>query len=278
MTVSLSRCGLLLLAMSAATPVLAQSRLGASAHGTSQGFVAQYDADGDGRVTLAEFEQARRARYDGMDADGDGRVTEAEYVGEYRQRQLEEQQATRHAQVAQTLTRHAALDADKDGHVSRAEYDASGERIWANHRKQLQEAPKATGERPRSRELMPTTHSVQGMLALYDADGDGKVDEAEFRTARDAAFKATDRDGDGRLDLAEYLAEYLQRLEARLEAQREGGARQAHVRFGVLDGNKDGNVAWEEFAASGRNLFSRADTDFDGAVDASDSATPDAEA
>jgi Ca2+-binding EF-hand superfamily protein len=42
-----------------------------------QAFIAEFDADGDGRVTWAEFEQFRRTRFDATDADHDGTLSEA---------------------------------------------------------------------------------------------------------------------------------------------------------------------------------------------------------
>ena len=254
----------------------AQATLGASAHGTSGSFIAQYDADGDGRVTAAEFEHARKARHGGMDANGDGRVTEAEYVAEYQQRQNQEQQGQRVEHIAQTLARHAALDTDNDGTVSLSEYDAAGARSWRDFEQRRGQA--SAGESKRQpRALMPRAHTVEGMLALYDANADGRLTAEEYRIGRAQAFKRTDLDGDGVLTTAEYLAEFLPRLETRLLQLRQGGERQARVRFGVLDTDKDQSVSWDEFNVSGRNLFSRADTDLDGVVDASDNATIEAD-
>jgi len=38
----------------------------------------EHDADGDGRISRAEFDAAREARFAALDADGDGRVTREE--------------------------------------------------------------------------------------------------------------------------------------------------------------------------------------------------------
>jgi Ca2+-binding EF-hand superfamily protein len=56
-----------------------------------------------------------------------------------------------------------------------------------------------------------------------------------------------------------------------LKAMRDGQIKQAHVRFGVLDTNKDGRISPEEFNASGSKLFSTLDTNHDGVVDEKDS-------
>lgn len=252
-------------------------------------FVALYDLDNDGKVTPQEFEQFRRKRYAETDADGDGSVDLNEYTQEYSVRQDRELDAAREREAGQTHARFTALDANKDGFVDKAEYAASGEKIFAGYLK-LKQQPQAKpelagappagaqdGKRPgppRAMLGMPTTHSLDGLLALYDGNGDGKLDRAEFDKARAEAFARTDRNGDGKLDEDEYTAEYEQRLERNLALRRQGGLDQAKVRFDILDKDKDGRMSWDEYAASGKNLFERSDRDHNGVVDAADARLP----
>ncbi|MFN3514790.1 MAG: hypothetical protein ACK41C_17225 [Phenylobacterium sp.] len=121
-------------------------------------------------------------------------------------------------------------------------------------------------------------HGQAAFIADYDLDGDGKVTAAEFRTVRNQRFAATDLDKDGGLTEAEYVGEYQARLETQLAASDETAERkaeervrqirQAHVRFGVLDKNKDGRIDAEEFAASGLRAFAEQDGDKDGTITA----------
>ena len=219
-------------------------------------FIAQYDTDADGAVPFAGFEAFRRARYAETDENGDGTVDVEEYANEYAGRLDREIETARRGHISQTHTRIKALDTDGDGVISRAEYDASGERAYAHYLKSADAA-----ETPASR---------AGMLAMYDADGDGTVSRAEFDRARTEAFARTDRNGDGRLSGEEYLAEYEDRLDRQIASRRDGAVEQARVRFGALDTDKDGRVSWDEYAASGKRIFERADLDGNGTVDAAD--------
>ena len=119
-------------------------------------------------------------------------------------------------------------------------------------------------------------HEHSAFIVDYDLDKDGKVTPAEFKTVRDQRFAATDADKDGGLTEAEYVGEYQARLETQLKAsddtaekkeeQRVRQIRQAHVRFGVLDTNKDGKIAPAEYDASGQRAFAEQDGDGDGVI------------
>ena len=150
-------------------------------HGDNvQAFIAEFDTDGDGRVSWREFEQFRRARFDTTDGNHDGSLSEAEYVREFADRLQAQLAGEVAAQARQTEVRFDAVDADRNGTISRAEFDATGEKTWQAGQNAL--AAVATAGKPepagagRSPGLlsMPTSHSAEGFLALYDADGDGQ--------------------------------------------------------------------------------------------------------
>ncbi len=261
-------------------------------HGNNvEAFIAEFDDNGDGKVTWAEFETFRRARFDATDANHDGTVDEDEYAGEFEARKAQELDRERAAQVEQARTRFAALDKDKDGKVSRAEFDAASESTWAGGQQALagkgQAKPaykpgeaKTAGAAMRfdnagsNRLGMPSSHTAEGFLALYDDNGDGKVDRTEFDRARDEQFTRSDRDCDDALTLDEYVAEYEDRLDRRIATLNQGEDRQVHVRFGVLDSDKDGRMTFAEYQASGKRLFDTADRNHDGVVDAADAKLP----
>lgn len=251
-------------------------------HGDNvQAFIAEFDTDGDGRVTRAEFERFRRTRFDATDTNHDGSLIEAEYVQEFANRlhaQLESEIA---AQLKQTDVRFDALDTDKDGTVSRSEFDVAGEKTWLGGQRALADRDKKDGtvmpdRAGRSPGLlsMPTSHSAEGFLALYDTDGDGKVSRAEYDEDRAAQFARSDRNHDGELDREEYAAEYRARIDARAAELDKREDRQAHVRFGVLDTDKDRKMTFVEYQASGKRLFDTADRNRDGVIDAADARLP----
>ena len=121
-------------------------------------------------------------------------------------------------------------------------------------------------------------HGHSAFIADYDLDKDGKVTGEEFKTVRAQRYGATDANKDGGVDETEYVEEYRVRLEAQLaasdetaerkEEQRVRQIRQAHVRFGVLDRDKDGKISAAEYDASGQRAFAEQDGDGDGVITA----------
>lgn len=89
-----------------------------------------------------------------------------------------------------------------------------------------------------------------------DADGDGKVTQAELTSHAQARFEAADSDGDGKLSRAE--------LDARM------AARQAAMRTRMIawrDADGDGSLSMSEIGGGpGEMMFEQADRDGDGAV------------
>ncbi|NIJ18008.1 hypothetical protein [Sphingobium vermicomposti] len=129
---------------------------------------------------------------------------------------------------------------------------------------------------------MAAPHEGSAFIHDYDANHDGQVARAEFDAERNTRFKATDANADGWLSEEEYVGEYRARLEQQLAAsdrseekkteERQRQIRQAHVRFGVLDKDKDSKMTQAEYDASGARAFAEQDNDKDGIVTATDAA------
>lgn len=129
-------------------------------------------------------------------------------------------------------------------------------------------------------------HDGSAFIHDYDLNQDGKVTRAEFETARVERFRATDVNGDGWVSEDEYIGEYRARLEQQLAAsdraedkkveERQRQIRQAHVRFGVLDRDKNARMVAAEYHASGDRAFGEQDADKDGAITAADVAASEA--
>jgi hypothetical protein len=133
---------------------------------------------------------------------------------------------------------------------------------------------------------LAASHDPKTFLQEHDTNHDGQVPRAEFDTARDARFKATDANGDGWVSDAEYLSEYQVRLEADLARsdmtdekkteERQRQVRQTHVRFGVLDTNKNQRMEKAEYDVSGARAFAMNDADKNGVITTSDTAAAEA--
>jgi hypothetical protein len=123
-------------------------------------------------------------------------------------------------------------------------------------------------------------HELNAFVADYDANKDSEVTVAEFDAGRAVRFAATDANQDGWVSDTEYLAEYEVRLDAKLAASDESAedkvshrqreVRQTHVRFGVLDKDKDGQMSKAEYDASGARAFAQQDRNKDQKISAAD--------
>lgn len=123
-------------------------------------------------------------------------------------------------------------------------------------------------------------HANTEFISEYDLNKDGKVSLEEFDAVRKVRFLTGDLDGNGTLSEAEYVKEYEDRLNAELAYYKDNAAKrqelydrqiqQAHVRFNVLDRNKDKALTFDEYQASGHNMFTRHDVDKDGFVTKTD--------
>jgi len=118
----------------------------------------QYDANGDGKLDEAERDAVRLSRFAEIDVDGNGTLTK--------------QEVTDHkiAKMTERIDAHFAKeDIDGDGVISAEEF-GSTRKAKRGERKEKRKARRAE------------------MLDKFDADGDGKLSEAERAAARDAGF------------------------------------------------------------------------------------------
>ncbi|WP_337880922.1 hypothetical protein [Rheinheimera sp.] len=242
-------------------------------------FIRDYDLDKDGVVSAEEFAQVRQQRFSAGDENKDGVLQLDEYVNEYANRLDKRLHAEREGQVKQTHTRIGALDKDKSGSISLAEYQGSGDRAFgfidtnkdgviskADPAPKRENTQKPEPVRARPALVMPTTHSVVGMLAMYDKNADGLVTKEEYLAERTAAFQRTDLDGNGDLSAEEYLNEFVDRLDRQVAKTRASQLKQAEVRFAALDKDNNQQISGAEYNASGDRIFARWDTNADRAV------------
>ena len=114
-------------------------------------FMGFFDTNGDGVVTMDEFNAAAASRFDKMDADKNGVVTEEEfraYIGqkrsERRERKFQIMDSNGDGQISmdeyisykqkRAESKFQRMDTNNDGIVSKDEYDARKSR-WSGHHK-----------------------------------------------------------------------------------------------------------------------------------------------
>ncbi len=249
-------------------------------------FIAEFDQDADNKVSRAEFERSRAARFAVMQQHGAGKVDLNAYQTEYADRLDRALAQDRAGQIKQTEVRFAALDKNKDQQISRAEYDATGERGFAfldtnqdgvinqadpapKKRQQANStAPQSARQQPQpirpavNQTLkMPTSHDLTGMVTMYDQNQDQAVSKAEYLAQRANSFATTDVDQNGHLSPDEYLDEFVDRLDRQVTTVRAAQLKQAAVRFASLDSNQDQWLSEAEYQQSGLRTFARWDSD-----------------
>ncbi|WP_332658588.1 EF-hand domain-containing protein [Brevundimonas sp.] len=163
------------------------------------------DADGDGRISQAEFVARRVDRLAAADADRDGAVAPEEMRAVFEARRAQRADA-----------RFQRLDADHDGAISRAEFDApraagTGNRADARPHRMARPARMHRG----GSRMEHRGHRMEAR---------GPISIAEVRGKAEQAFTRLDADRDGFLTSAERQAgmqAFREQRRAARQAQRQ---------------------------------------------------------
>lgn len=107
-----------------------RSVLGMPTSHNISGFMEMYDESGEGVVTRADYQRQRDASFAATDANGDGKLSLEEYQDEFEGRVDRQANRVREGQLKQAHVRFGVLDTNKDKAISLEEYLASGERTF----------------------------------------------------------------------------------------------------------------------------------------------------
>lgn len=146
----------------------------------------QHDANGDGRLTRAEFDAAQKARFERVDANKDGTATPAEF------------KASREAQAgairaAAESERFDEFDTDRNGQLSRAEF-SSRPALSGRDGHQRHDGGRRGG------------HNGPGPGKRADTKADGTLTLGEFSARGAEVFTKADANKDGVVTVTELQA------------------------------------------------------------------------
>ena len=184
-------CGLLVLIGSLA---LAQEETQTESH-HGQRFIERLDSDGDGQITLDEFNQKTDEHFTQLDSNGDGVLTAEDFENKRPPRM--------HRRGPHPAARLAiAADGDESGDVTAAEWEAFLTALTAEDGSSVDLAilgEHAHRQHPRSQGHDEGEHGAERVQRFLDADGDGSLEIADLNQL----LQGLDEDGDGALSAEE---------------------------------------------------------------------------
>jgi len=159
----------------------------AGKHGHSR-FMESFDSNGDGKVTLDEFNKVSADRFRKMDKNADGKLTEEEFSS-YVQARREQRR----------LERFKTADTDNNGNISRDEYLAAqqkrAERRFARMDRDSNGMLSAE-EYDRKRGHHDKKGRGKNIFTKLDSNSDGHATLEETQIAWDNWFRKMDTNGD----------------------------------------------------------------------------------
>jgi Ca2+-binding EF-hand superfamily protein len=240
-----------------------------------QHMLKKLDTDGDGKISLAEFQAGASARFKAADTQNAGAVSAAQLASS--------PQAQKHNLRAATMLVHH-LDTASKGYVTEDDFVAEAQKRFAKLDKQgtgsltavqlssshlgRMQALGAVGTESASASASPRAAArqqfAQAAFAKLDSNGDGVVTQDEFVSAAKAKFQALDTQGTGKVT-AQQIAT------SSTAQQRDLQFAQHEVK--KLDTNGDGVVSQSEYLAAAQARFAKLDKNGDGYITA-DEITP----
>jgi Ca2+-binding EF-hand superfamily protein len=251
----------------------------------------QRDADGDGRLSPAEFGPDREL-FDLLDRDGDGFLAAQELPKPRKPKGEAKAEDTGERARKQAEKFLKANDKDGDGKIGMSEWsissrplaDADGNgdqvvdmeeltRFFAKGKPRGDGKPRGPGDAPGGPGMPPGPEApvgpaegperphiremAEGLMQRLDKDGDGRISGEEMPKGGRPDLSKADRNGDGGVDVIELTLVITER------AGRGGGPGPMAERLKQMDGNGDGVIEKAEWKGPPER-FDALDADRDG--------------
>jgi Ca2+-binding EF-hand superfamily protein len=117
------------------------------------------------------------------------------------------------------------------------------------------------GDTPHEGHAVPSSTAAE--LQMMDTDKDGKISQAEHSVGAKAMFSAMDYDKSSEVTAAEMDSAQKSTTPT---GKMPPGQMTSAEKIKVVDADGDGNLSAEEHAAGARSMFTKMDTDKDGAL------------
>jgi Ca2+-binding EF-hand superfamily protein len=241
-----------------------------------QHLLKKLDTDGDGKISLAEFQAGAAARFSAADAQHTGSLTAAQLAAS--------PQAEKHNLRAATMLVHH-MDTAHKGYLTQDDFVNAAQQRFAKldtqgagklSADQLVAAGGFHGGHALAASPTPTVNAdgttatptggkraafqqkyAQAELAKLDTNHDGVVSQDEYVAAAKAKFAALDTQGTGQVT-AQQIAT------SQVAQQRDLKFAEHEVK--KLDANSDGVISQSEYLAASQSRFAKLDKNGDGFI------------
>lgn len=184
-------------------------------------FFKKFDQNGDGSISVNEFNSNLDGSFKRIDSDGSGSFDKSEFKQHSQQRKAEYKQKKKASHAIKKQAKFAALDKNSDGFLTKGEFVAA-----AMEKVQLKASEKFDGldgsnldgkisqqefmdssckkdQEKKSDRHSKTGHKAGKMFSKMDVDNNGYVSSKEYKQSRLTWFNKLDADSNGQVTRGE---------------------------------------------------------------------------
>ncbi|MGH6909830.1 MAG: hypothetical protein ACREE0_21055 [Phenylobacterium sp.] len=211
------------------------------------------DTDKDGQLSLAEYQTARRTFLLRYDSNRDGVLSGTEWTAGAKKVRNDLAATGVDSSELTDLGVFDMLDTDKNGTVTPTEMDAAAAMRFARADTNHDGFVSMTEAKAFLHSDLPA-----------DTNGDNKVSQSEYQTARRNLLMGADSNKDGAISRAEWTGAAEALRIAVVQSGYDGGAIGQAGLFDIIDANKDGSISPAEIDAASAARFAKLDVNHNG--------------